>query len=459
MDFGEDDYGEENMPIGHRVSCQYCRRKFAPESVARHSKICEKTHVKRPVFNSSKQRDVTCTPGVQIKPSKSQPAKKTQRNALPAQGNKQSWKQKHEDFINTIRTAREATAAIKEGRKPPPHVASAPNPDYVQCPHCSRRFNNSAAERHIVFCAEQAKRLTNKKSSPVGASTQAAARAAARVKYKPPSLKPSTGPRRSDGVESRSAPARVTRARMEQSPNKYKFTGKYDSNQYSSPSFANGFGKPPSGTGSSKKTHRDWDASIEPSSYKPAARSKTGLKPANGSVSEDDLYLKRNSPQPKTNKPLVRKVAGKGDMRLTAQGAQSRHMRPRHEWSSDSIHSDSDSDNGGYSTKAYRELNRNLQSPHSSSKRYQPGSKTSKITVHQPKDFPTYTRRSPTTRSPVTNGDVYDWLPSSQNNAYGGSNTPSPSQSSRFCHECGARYPIANAKFCCECGIRRIMVT
>lgn len=34
--------------------------------------------------------------------------------------------------------------------------------DYIQCPHCQRRFNQSAAERHINFCKEQAARIPNK---------------------------------------------------------------------------------------------------------------------------------------------------------------------------------------------------------------------------------------------------------------------------------------------------------
>ena len=29
---------------------------------------------------------------------------------------------------------------------------------------------------------------------------------------------------------------------------------------------------------------------------------------------------------------------------------------------------------------------------------------------------------------------------------------------SKFCHECGTRYPVATAKFCCECGVRRMAV-
>ena len=34
-----------------------------------------------------------------------------------------------------------------------PYVPSAPDPSLVQCPHCSRRFNEKAAARHIPACA------------------------------------------------------------------------------------------------------------------------------------------------------------------------------------------------------------------------------------------------------------------------------------------------------------------
>lgn len=29
---------------------------------------------------------------------------------------------------------------------------------------------------------------------------------------------------------------------------------------------------------------------------------------------------------------------------------------------------------------------------------------------------------------------------------------------SKFCHECGTKYPVENAKFCCECGMRRLYI-
>ncbi|KAK3087661.1 hypothetical protein FSP39_008858 [Pinctada imbricata] len=71
---------------------------------------------------------------------------------------------------------------------PPPSI----NPDYVQCPYCSRRFNEKAAERHINFCKEQQSRLPNK---PKG-DPRAANKMATRLQYQPPKPKtrsPATG--------------------------------------------------------------------------------------------------------------------------------------------------------------------------------------------------------------------------------------------------------------------------
>jgi hypothetical protein len=40
-----------------------------------------------------------------------------------------------------------------------------PNPDYVMCEHCDRRFNELAAERHIPICKES-KRKAELRSGP-----------------------------------------------------------------------------------------------------------------------------------------------------------------------------------------------------------------------------------------------------------------------------------------------------
>lgn len=28
----------------------------------------------------------------------------------------------------------------------------------------------------------------------------------------------------------------------------------------------------------------------------------------------------------------------------------------------------------------------------------------------------------------------------------------------KFCHECGTKYPVESAKFCCECGVKRMYI-
>lgn len=80
---------------------------------------------------------------------------------------KSDWRRKHEEFIAAIRAAKEVQAHLAKGGKlsdlPPPPPSE--NPDYVQCPHCNRRFNETAAARHIPKCATM---LHNKvKPTPV----------------------------------------------------------------------------------------------------------------------------------------------------------------------------------------------------------------------------------------------------------------------------------------------------
>ena len=67
---------------------------------------------------------------------------------------KGNWRQKHEDFMNSLRYAKQVTAVQNAGGNiadlPPPPPSQ--NPDYVECPTCGRRFNETAAERHIPKC-------------------------------------------------------------------------------------------------------------------------------------------------------------------------------------------------------------------------------------------------------------------------------------------------------------------
>lgn len=68
---------------------------------------------------------------------------------------KSNWRKKHEEFISNIRAAKHAQAYVAKGGKladlpPPPPLDTS---DYIQCPHCKRKFNQGAAERHIPKCA------------------------------------------------------------------------------------------------------------------------------------------------------------------------------------------------------------------------------------------------------------------------------------------------------------------
>ncbi|NWH65496.1 ZC21B protein, partial [Geococcyx californianus] len=113
----------------------------------RHDPICRKVFNKKcKPFNSLKQRlQETDIPTVKKQPpQKKQPVKKS------------NWRQHHKDFINAIPSAKQVTKALKEGHPLPPPPPPSINPDYIQCPRCSRRFNEAAAQRHIKFCEEQA---------------------------------------------------------------------------------------------------------------------------------------------------------------------------------------------------------------------------------------------------------------------------------------------------------------
>ncbi|EDO46282.1 predicted protein, partial [Nematostella vectensis] len=146
--------------------CGNCGRTFNTDTLARHQKICTKLK-KRKQFDSSKKR----TEGiVDISLLKSKPS----NIALELKPKRSNWKQKHEEFLATVRSARQVTTAVKRGEPLPPPPPPTINPDYVQCPHCSRRFNEHAAERHISFCKEQKSRIG--KSPGCTAASRMAAR-------------------------------------------------------------------------------------------------------------------------------------------------------------------------------------------------------------------------------------------------------------------------------------------
>ncbi|KAG7328488.1 hypothetical protein KOW79_008432 [Hemibagrus wyckioides] len=119
------------------VRCEVCNRKFREDRLEKHISICQKTQKpKRQVFNSSQYR---------AKGTELEEFMKTNGQSKTPERKKSNWRQKHEAFVRNIRQARGPAVG---GFKPSEDL----NPDYVTCPHCSRRFAPGPAERHIPKC-------------------------------------------------------------------------------------------------------------------------------------------------------------------------------------------------------------------------------------------------------------------------------------------------------------------
>ncbi|KAM9068391.1 zinc finger C2HC domain-containing protein 1C [Sarcophilus harrisii] len=128
--------------------CSYCGRKFHLLRLEKHTNVCCKTQgSKRKVFDSSKAR----AKGTELEQYLTW---KGPTLAKPEPPKKSTWRQKHESFIRTLRQAREVQQVIARGGNPSdlPPMLPAENPDYIQCPHCSRHFAPKVADRHIPKC-------------------------------------------------------------------------------------------------------------------------------------------------------------------------------------------------------------------------------------------------------------------------------------------------------------------
>ncbi|XP_057655565.1 zinc finger C2HC domain-containing protein 1C [Diorhabda carinulata] len=136
------------------TECTYCGRRFAEDRIEKHEDVCSKTgKKKRKIYDATKHRVLgTELESYVLKGPRSKINNKSLTRTVP----KKDWRRTHEEFISAIRAAKEAQAHLSKGGKlsdlPPPPPSS--NPDYVQCPHCGRRFNQAAAERHIPKCAD-----------------------------------------------------------------------------------------------------------------------------------------------------------------------------------------------------------------------------------------------------------------------------------------------------------------
>lgn len=98
---------------------------------------------------------------------------------------KSNWRAKHEAFRQMVVAARQPAGSA-------PIVKTVdPNPDYVTCPSCDRRFNEESGKRHIPICKEKAakKALERVSSSrgPLPGTKDKSEELKRRTAYKPPS--------------------------------------------------------------------------------------------------------------------------------------------------------------------------------------------------------------------------------------------------------------------------------
>ncbi|CAL8104699.1 unnamed protein product [Calicophoron daubneyi] len=148
-EFDEDDGPTDLYP------CKICGRSFAEAVLKKHKVVCAKNAKhKRKVFDSSKQRQQ----GLEAPEQKNLPSsvqKEREFKLAQIEQRKKQWRQKHQEFINSIRAAREFTEAKKTGAPLPPPPPPSVDPSLIQCEFCGRRFSEQAAERHIKFCEEK----------------------------------------------------------------------------------------------------------------------------------------------------------------------------------------------------------------------------------------------------------------------------------------------------------------
>ena len=138
--------------------CELCGRSFSSAALAKHAKICEKVFLqKRKRFDSSSHRHIEDeNKPFNAKPIKGQKSGRGQKSNAP-QKSKQNqsndsensipkWKLQSLQFRAAMKAAGGGELSAQDE-----HVMQAAN-QLVPCPHCSRKFNEKAAERHIPVC-------------------------------------------------------------------------------------------------------------------------------------------------------------------------------------------------------------------------------------------------------------------------------------------------------------------
>ena len=157
------------------LPCPSCSRTFNQKALTTHLRVCLKPK-KRKVFDSSKQRfEGTDIPTVVVPTKQDEKIKSKPKR-------KASWKEKHEQFIATIRSAKLGVYGQSKNGDAPAAKSTVPL-DYIQCVTCNRHFNQKSADRHMEWCRQQNMKMTPQKPLDDEAKIRLQARTKVRQNY------------------------------------------------------------------------------------------------------------------------------------------------------------------------------------------------------------------------------------------------------------------------------------
>mmetsp|Transcript_60394 Transcript_60394/g.168752 ORF Transcript_60394/g.168752 Transcript_60394/m.168752 type:complete len:521 (-) Transcript_60394:98-1660(-) len=152
-----------------RMRCVYCGRYFAPDRIEKHQSICGKLKSARPVgvdgqptqegrkvFNAQAQRTESGAAFVTPQQYKRQHDQKMKAAAEErARRTGSRWRAQHAQFQDVVRAGRnDGTETLHPSRRDAGPPNQRLDDGTTQCPHCSRRFEQSVADRHIPICAK-----------------------------------------------------------------------------------------------------------------------------------------------------------------------------------------------------------------------------------------------------------------------------------------------------------------
>ncbi|CAH0563982.1 unnamed protein product [Brassicogethes aeneus] len=433
----------------HLAPCQTCGRTFLPSPLRKHEKICQKNAAKkRRVFNSLKQRvegtDLAAFHMNQVlKPVLCQPPPQETHKPKPSK-----WKEKHLELVTAIRAAR---GAADDSPGSTAKRATGIGAGNERCPSCDRQFGPKAFDRHVEWCKEHKARIQKSPASNLAAKE----RLEARTKYRVPPLNKS---KRS-----------LTREKYKESPTSINSP---EVKSYSTTTLSR--------TPSIRKPNSVANVRKKPEEKMPALE-KHQLQPAKveGTKSVKDKkglpILKKQMSFEPTPKPVLKSKEDVNNYFNNTRGTPDKEViRSEESLKPEDLFAVDDEMFEEY--KKYEEMYLKEKEKGSvSNKKCKPklenfGILTASEDEHSPQitnlandsAYGSLQRKTPKHRSRAAKLAPLEPPKRPDSTSSSGSEQIAPKECnqklSKFCHECGNKYPVTSAKFCVECGVKRLIL-